>query len=147
GLSNNPLLYIDGVRVNNATNQGPSGAGSGALGSQGAQVASRLNDINPDDIESIEIIKGPAAATIYGTEAANGVIQIITKKGLADRTSVNAQAAVGPVWFRDAVGRVPTNFDKDKSGSIVSWNGVQAMSDSGTPIFKNGLERHYTVAM
>ncbi|HEY4129825.1 MAG TPA: TonB-dependent receptor plug domain-containing protein, partial [Gemmatimonadaceae bacterium] len=72
GLSNSPLIYIDGVRINNAVAQGPASVGAGALGTQGAAVANRLNDINPDDIETIEIIKGPAAATIYGTEAANG---------------------------------------------------------------------------
>ena len=48
---------------------------------QSTQVTSALNFLNPNDIESIEVIKGPAAATLYGAEAANGVIQIITKKG------------------------------------------------------------------
>ena len=147
GLSNNPLIYIDGVRVNNSTNLGPSGAGSGALGAQGNPVESRLNDINPEDIESIEIIKGPAAATIYGTEAANGVIQIITKKGASESAQVRSQLTEGPMYFRDAADRVPTNYDKDKSGNIVPWNGVQAMSDSGTPLFKTGLERHYSSAV
>ncbi len=51
------------------------------------------------------------------------------------------------MYFRDAAGRVPTNYDKDKSGNIVPWNGVQAMADSGTPIFKTGLERHYSTAV
>jgi TonB-dependent SusC/RagA subfamily outer membrane receptor len=77
GLSNIPLLYVDGVRVDNASATGPVQIG---FGSQNSQVANRLNDINPEDIESIEIIKGPAAASIYGTEAANGVIQIIKIK-------------------------------------------------------------------
>ena len=146
GLSNNPLIYIDGVRVSNATNLGPT-ALAGALGGQGNQVESRMNDLNPEDIESIEIIKGPAASTIYGTEAANGVIQIITKKGASERAQLRSSVTVGPMDFRDAAGRVPTNYDKDKSGNIVAWNGVQAMIDSGTPIFKNGLERHYTTAL
>ncbi|MGH7128264.1 MAG: TonB-dependent receptor plug domain-containing protein, partial [Planctomycetaceae bacterium] len=65
-----PLLYVDGVRVNNSPSDG------GGVGSDTGQPPSRINDINPDDIESIEIIKGPAAATLYGTEASNGVIQI-----------------------------------------------------------------------
>ena len=146
GLTNNPLIYIDGVRVNNSTNLGPTGI-SGGLGAQGNPVESRMNDINPSDIESIEIIKGPAAATIYGTEAANGVIQIITKKGASERAQLQTTITGGPMYFRDAEGRVPTNYDKDKSGNIVPWNGVQAMSDSGTPIFKMGLERHYSTAV
>ncbi len=146
GLSNNPLIYIDGVRVNNASNFGPVGI-SGKLGSQGNPVESRVDDINPEDIESIEIIKGPAAATIYGTEAANGVIQIITKKGSSGGAQIRTEMTEGPMDFRDAAGRVPTNYDKDKSGNIVAWNGVQAMADSGTPIFKSGLERHYTTSV
>src|SRR5688572_173058 len=74
-LSDQPLVYIDGVRVANDVSTGifTQAFGSGTGG--------RLNDLDPDQIESIEIIKGPAAATLYGTEAANGVIQVITKKG------------------------------------------------------------------
>jgi TonB-linked SusC/RagA family outer membrane protein len=146
-LDNSPLLYVDGVRVNNSTNTGPgsvSGGGS-SFGGQNATVAGRLNDINPEDIESIEIIKGPAAATIYGTEAANGVIQIITKKGRAGRTDFSVQVEEGSLYFRDAEGRVPTNYVKDPaSGTIVPWNGVQSEKDRGTPIFKTGQTRTYT---
>ncbi len=73
-LSNYPLVFIDGVRVT----AGPRGtAGSGV----GGQTLSALNDLNPDDIESIEVVKGPAAATLYGADASAGVIQILTKKG------------------------------------------------------------------
>ena len=81
----------------------------------GHPVESRMNDINPEDIESIEIVKGPAAATIYGTEAANGVIQIITKKGASGSGAAPLVDHGGPMYFRDAEGRVPTNYDKDKS--------------------------------
>ncbi|HEX3865543.1 MAG TPA: TonB-dependent receptor plug domain-containing protein, partial [Gemmatimonadaceae bacterium] len=143
-LGNNPLVYIDGVRVNSATGQGPPS--TGGLGTQGAAVASRLNDINPDDIESIEVIKGPAATTIYGTEASNGVIQVITKKGAAGNTVTRASITEGSMWFQDAAARVGTNYDKDKSGNIVQWNGVTAASDSGTPMFKTGMERHYDLS-
>ena len=86
-LDNQPLIYIDGVRVSNRTGGGPTTFGNGGFGAQNAGVVGRLNDINPDEIESIQIIKGPAAATIYGTEAANGVIQIITKKGASESRS------------------------------------------------------------
>jgi TonB-linked SusC/RagA family outer membrane protein len=143
GLNTSPLIYVDGVRVNNATASGPV-APSGRLGGQGSNVGGRLNDINPEDIQSIEIIKGPAAATIYGTEAANGVIQIITKKGLAgNKPVVNAQIQDGTIWFRDAAGRVPTNYAKDPTGNIVTWNGVQSEADRGTPIFRTGQSRLY----
>jgi TonB-linked SusC/RagA family outer membrane protein len=68
--SNNPIIYIDGVRSDN----GGSGVGGGV-------ATSRLDDIDPSSIERVEILKGAAAATLYGTEASNGVIQIFTKKG------------------------------------------------------------------
>jgi TonB-linked SusC/RagA family outer membrane protein len=76
-LSNDPLLFVDGIRIN----EGQISSG------QSGQVYDRLNDINPDDIESIEVVKGPAAATLYGADASAGVIQIITKKGHAGATS------------------------------------------------------------
>jgi TonB-linked SusC/RagA family outer membrane protein len=143
GLDNSPLLYVDGVRVNNSTSAGPVGLG---LGGQASNVSGRLNDINPEDIESIEIIKGPAAATIYGTEAANGVIQIITKKGASSgKPAVNLQVQDGLIWFRDAAGRVPTNYARNAAtGEIVPWNGVQAEADRGTPLFSTGQTRQYT---
>lgn len=80
--SNQPIIYIDGIRVRSegyARNQPPSAADFTGRGNN--VQASPLNDINPADIERIEIIKGAAAATLYGTEASAGVIQIFTKKG------------------------------------------------------------------
>lgn len=76
-----PLIYIDGVRLNN--NQGIYGNRSGRNpGPAGAQTSTNpLDYINPDDIERIEIVRGAAATTLYGTEAAGGVIQIFTKRG------------------------------------------------------------------
>ena len=72
--SNEPVIYVDGVRVDNAQGFGPG------LGAPGGSP-SRLDDINPESIERIEILKGAAAATLYGTQASNGVIQIFTKRG------------------------------------------------------------------
>jgi TonB-dependent SusC/RagA subfamily outer membrane receptor len=74
-LSNDPLLYVDGVRVNEKGVPLSVYAGGGS--------PSFLNDLNPDEIESIEIVKGPSASTLYGTQAANGVIRVTTKKGKA----------------------------------------------------------------
>ena len=70
---NRPLIYIDGIRMNDR------GAYEGSLESD--QAATVLNSINPQDIDRIEIIKGAAASTLYGTEASAGVIQIFTKRG------------------------------------------------------------------
>ncbi len=74
-LANDPIYVIDGVRMT-------SNAGSTSIG-VGGTVPSRVGDLNPDEIENIEVVKGPSAATLYGTDAANGVIVITTKKGRA----------------------------------------------------------------
>lgn len=92
-LSNDPLLVVDGVRVNNNPTSGSIGVGG--------QSASRFNDLNPDDIESVEIIKGPAASAMYGTAAANGVIQVTTKRGKVGRARWTAAAEYGTVRVGD----------------------------------------------
>lgn len=78
-LSNQPLVFVDGVRMV----EGQPGLGAGG------QSADRLNNMNPEDIESIEVVKGPAAATLYGADASAGVIQIITRKGRAGTPRFN----------------------------------------------------------
>lgn len=70
--NNNPLVFIDGIRMDGGQSQ---------VYGLGGQSGSRLNDIKPEDIESIEVVKGPAAATLYGSDAAAGVINILTKRG------------------------------------------------------------------
>ncbi|MBC7563442.1 MAG: SusC/RagA family TonB-linked outer membrane protein [Gemmatimonadaceae bacterium] len=76
-LSNDPLLVIDGLVSNNNTSNFAVGVGGA--------TTSRLDDINPQDIEDIQVLKGAAATALYGTGAANGVIQITTKRGKAGK--------------------------------------------------------------
>jgi TonB-dependent SusC/RagA subfamily outer membrane receptor len=93
-LSNQPLIYIDGVRVRSdeyPKNVPPVGSNLRSSHVNG----SPLNDINPDDIDRVEILKGAAAATLYGTEAAAGVIQIFTKKGTSGKAQWVAQTRQG----------------------------------------------------
>jgi len=105
-LSSQPLIYIDGIRANNDA--------LGALGDfpgPGANAPpSRLNDLSPEMIESIEVIKGPAAATLYGTEASNGVINIITKQGTQGRAVFNMSTRVGQTWLPDPKNHWPELF-------------------------------------
>lgn len=103
-LSSDPLIYVDGVRVDNTQASGPANQAFGSAS------ISRWNDFNPDDIESIEVIKGPAAATLYGTEASNGVIQIITKKGAAGRPVWTLTARGGASWVPDWLTRFEDNY-------------------------------------
>ena len=145
GQGSSPLIYVDGVRMNNSTGLG---AANGSFAAQGSSVAGRLNDINPEDIESVEVIKGPAAATIYGTDASNGVIQIITKKGAVGAApQFSLQARTGTIFFRDAENRIPTNYFKDPSGTVVAWNAVQQEKERGTPIYKTGRSNAFTGAV
>ncbi len=76
-LSNNPIYVLDGVRVE-------GGSGSSTL-DVGGTLPARINDLNPEEIESIEVVKGPSASTLYGTDASNGVVVITTKRGIAGR--------------------------------------------------------------
>jgi len=112
-LNNDPLMIVDGVRIDNTAN-------STAIGT-GGQQPSRYNDINPENIASIEVIKGPAATSLYGTAASNGVIQITTKKGRSGKTKWDAFVESGnlhdvndyPVNYRSfghtAAGALVTN--------------------------------------
>ncbi len=85
-LSNAPIWYVDGVRY--ATSELNSGTDT---------PFSLLNSLNPEDIEDIEIVKGPSAATLYGTDAANGVIVVTTKRGRAGKARWTWSAEAGNV--------------------------------------------------
>jgi len=88
-----PVVYIDGIRMQAGAQR--SFDNSGAT----VQATSALDAIDPNDIESMEVIKGPAAATLYGADAASGVIQIITKKGRMGQQTAewNARAEYGGI--------------------------------------------------
>jgi TonB-linked SusC/RagA family outer membrane protein len=104
-LSNEPLLIIDNVRVNNSFNSFSIGTGG--------QSVSRLNDLDPDEIESIDILKGPAASALYGTAAANGVIQVTTKRGRSGKPIYSTYAETGSIKPFD---RFPANYNSYAAG-------------------------------
>ncbi|HEU4453152.1 MAG TPA: TonB-dependent receptor plug domain-containing protein, partial [Longimicrobium sp.] len=97
-LNNSPLLIIDGVRADN---------GNGGI-DVGGQTPNRLNDINPEDIENIEVLKGPAASALYGTAAANGVILVTTRKGRAGATRWSFYTEQGVIVEPN---EYPTNYE------------------------------------
>ena len=88
-LAGDPIIYVDGVRISSDRSRKTNRYSS----------VSRLNDIPVSDIESIEVIKGPAAATLYGTEASNGVVQIITKRGIQGTPVFSATTELGRRWL------------------------------------------------
>jgi TonB-linked SusC/RagA family outer membrane protein len=130
-----PVVFIDGIRYNTQGlgNFNPTGAGLAGQ-AQAAQVTSALNFISPQDIESIEVIKGPAAATLYGADAAAGVIQIITKKGIQGEQSVRWSARYErgqSDWAVDS----PVNYttcDAAKQALAVAaqWPGCQGVPEN-----------------
>jgi TonB-dependent SusC/RagA subfamily outer membrane receptor len=99
-LTNNPIYVIDGVRVEGTT-------GSSTL-DVGGSTPARVGDLNPEEIENIEIVRGPSASTLYGTDAANGVIVITTKRGVAWQDAVDVLHLSSP---RSRIGNnYPTAF-------------------------------------
>ena len=102
---NEPIVLIDGIRVDTG-----GGFGGGLVGSGGGGSSSRLDDINPESIERIEILKGASAATLFGTEASNGVIQIFTKRG-----------RIGKPIFGFKVTQGIINFPKGKVADNTGW--------------------------
>jgi TonB-dependent starch-binding outer membrane protein SusC len=105
-LDNDPLLVIDGVFVNNN-----SAATSSSIFT-GGQNTTRFDDLDPDQIENVEVLKGPSASALYGTAGANGVILVTTKKGAAGRAVWTAHADYGQVFqagvFQANFGQVGT---------------------------------------
>ncbi len=114
-----PTVYVDGIRIRSTD--------TGNFDVFG-QSTSALDAINPDDIESIEVIKGPAAATLYGAEAAAGVIQIITKKGRAGAVQWDARMEYGGSTWVDALR--PINYGVATAARIadpVNYPGYQGL--------------------
>jgi TonB-linked SusC/RagA family outer membrane protein len=139
-LSNDPLIYVDGIRVNHETN-------SGISAQYFSSVISRINDFDPQQIESIEILKGPAAATLYGTEASRGVINIITKRGAPGGTRYTFSTKQGANWFSNAEGRMPVNYWRDGAGEVHSLNLVTRRNQEGRPLFRTGHLQSYSGSM
>ncbi|MEA4919090.1 SusC/RagA family TonB-linked outer membrane protein [Proteiniphilum sp.] len=89
--NNQPLYVIDGVPLDNSDlNSSPT-----IHGSAGKDVGSTIQDINPDDIASVNVLKGPSAAALYGSRAANGVILITTKKGVSETGKIAIEVNTG----------------------------------------------------
>lgn len=119
---NQPLFIVDGVYLSNA--EIPSGLrnASGANSASEENASNRIADLNPDDIESLEILKGPSAAAIYGTRANAGVVIITTKRGKEGRTQVNlsqdfgVNRAINLLGMRDwTADRVRDSFSEEEA--------------------------------
>ncbi|MEJ2207262.1 MAG: TonB-dependent receptor, partial [Gemmatimonadota bacterium] len=122
---NEPLIYVDGVRLSTARIP-PANLEDG----RGPRVSGMsLNDINPQDIERIEILKGAAATTLYGTEASAGVVQIFTKRGQEGAPQWSFAASGGGNFWPE-VGKGITDHPEDlsldqakRTGGVMRYNG------------------------
>ena len=124
--NNQPLFVVDGVPIDNSTN------GSGGMWG-GVDYGSTIGDINPDDIASMTILKGPNAAALYGSRAANGVILITTKKGTRKKgigVTVNSTSTV----------ETPVIQRKFQNVYGAGTGGQFELNAEGTPFFNTSLE-------
>ncbi|MFW6192389.1 MAG: SusC/RagA family TonB-linked outer membrane protein [Gemmatimonadota bacterium] len=146
-LGNTPLIYIDGVRVSN------DNVGIGGMGQffTGGQQSSRLNDLSPEDIESIQVLKGPSATTLYGSEAASGVLVIETKQGSGDESRWTGRAQVGGNWDSTdwpSVAYNPTDDITVPLGGLAKdttylMNLLEGKEAGIAPPFRTGLEQNH----
>ncbi len=124
-----PLIIVDGVMVTNESNTIETSI-------WGTPYANRMIDINPEDIESIEILKGAAAGGLYGSRATNGIVMITTKSGQRNQTQVTLRGSVG-IDNITATQPLQRQFGQTAPGSTTSWGPALA---AGTPTFDHSKE-------
>ncbi|WEK19394.1 MAG: SusC/RagA family TonB-linked outer membrane protein [Candidatus Pedobacter colombiensis] len=144
--NNQPLFVIDGSPIDNSQNYSgdPSDEKNNLL--QGASNSNRGADIDPSDIESITVLKGPAAAAIYGIEAANGAIVITTKRGKAGKMQVDFNTGVS----FDKVNRFPklqNQWVKGTGGVITPFSSTNRYSwgPNAKDVSWNGIPNEYDI--
>lgn len=136
--NNQPLYVIDGVPMLNESSEQPYTAIGGTADAGNRDAGDGISNLNPEDIESISILKGAPAAALYGTQAANGVILITTKKGLAGKQEVAFNSSVA---FDKAMMLPKLQNHYGMSDEIESW-GERENITTGNPIpsfFRTGV--------
>ena len=120
-----PLIIVDGVPMDNTTSYA---GGNNITGSNGGVTqGSRLNDINPNDIESVQVLKGASAGALYGSKAANGVVVITTKKGSRGEAKITFKSSYS---FDEKSERIPMQdtFGQGRSG-VFGTNRAESWGD------------------
>jgi TonB-dependent SusC/RagA subfamily outer membrane receptor len=138
-LSQRPAVYVDGVKIDTkAVDWSSTMPNQGCCNFNGGVGEDRLSDLNPNDIDRIEVLKGPAAATLYGSDASNGVIQIFTKKGRLDSS---------PTWSFAVTGgydRAPENYPTHLYPNFTGADGTRAL-DMNKTLIGNGPYQEYQI--
>ena len=141
--NNNALYVVDGIPLSNISSEQPSDQYTGA-----GQTGDAMSAINPDDIESISVLNGSAAAALYGSQAANGVVLITTKKGSADHTSVSYSN--NTTFYTPFVLPKFQNRYGSESGSWFSWNPTEMATPTDYNVkdfFQTGYNVSNTVSL
>lgn len=131
--NNQPLYVIDGIPINSGSNNQTATSIGGNNDAGNRDGGDGISNLNPEDIESMNILKGPAAAALYGSAAANGVIVITTKKGAVGKTNITLSS--NTTWETAAYG-IP-KFQNSYGGVTASWGDPIAGSPSYTDDFFN----------
>ena len=140
-LSQRPAIYVDGVKIDTkAVDWSSTMPNQGCCNFNGGVGEDRFSDLNPDDVERIEVLKGPAAATLYGSDATNGVIQIFTKKGRLE---------AAPTWNFSATGgwdRAPENYPTHLYSNFTGPDGTRAL-DMNKTLIGDGPYQEYMASV
>jgi TonB-linked SusC/RagA family outer membrane protein len=131
--SSQPLFVIDGVPMVNMQTSDPSGFWGGHDNGDG------LSNLNPDDIESINVLKGANAASLYGSQGANGVIIITTKKGVKGKTKVEISSGTS---FQSVsiLPQLQNTYGATTEGSDRSWGAKGSYENPTKAFFKTGID-------
>lgn len=156
GSNNQPLVVVDGIPINSST-----GGTDDYWGNRSVDRGSGIADISPDDIESISVLKGPAASALYGSRAGNGVVMITTKKGTAKK-GIGVTFNTNNTWespmetpdFQNEYGQgVNGAFDVTAGGSwggkmtgssVEALMGTKPYSPAGNDLYKDFLRTGFT---
>ncbi|MDC0928855.1 SusC/RagA family TonB-linked outer membrane protein, partial [Flavobacteriaceae bacterium] len=135
-----PLIIVDGVPMDNSTSYAGGNNITGSNG--GVSQGSRLNDINPSDIESVNVLKGASAASLYGSAAANGVVVITTKKGKRGKARVSFKTSYSFDEISERIAMQDT-WGQGRSGvygetRAESWGDYIADRSGGPDGYKSG---------
>jgi TonB-dependent SusC/RagA subfamily outer membrane receptor len=148
--NNQPLLVVDGIPIDNTTP-----VAQGGLTATEAPATNRGFDINPEDIQELTVLKGPAAAALYGIRAASGAIVITTKRGSGGNAKVN----YSNTFSIDGVNQLPTlqsNFKQGEQGDFsentqLSWGPSYASNetiyDNLGDFFKTGFAHNHDLSV
>jgi TonB-dependent starch-binding outer membrane protein SusC len=131
GLDQRPVVYVDGLRIDGNKSEWGWMAGAACCDFDGGGGQDRLGDINPEEIERIEILKGAAAATLFGSEASAGVIQIFTKRGRSNsRPQFTLSTSTGFNRLRE---NIPTTLYPEFTGpqGFRAWDANKTLIENG----------------